>query len=623
MPEPVTTPALVSSSREGTGAHVQGDPIAAGILGKIFTHVNYSRSFMETVRKTYRMYRAVGDEKRGPEPGRPNANTGTLEYHRCMKSVGSAVDAVMFGDDPFYLPWSDESDDASLKKMRNTMLVMDQQHIDMGLRVKAMNTIEWGMNLGTAIVYMPWKRRHRWKKIFRQDQQQWVYRKTITTDRPEWKHIPIWRFHSDLTDEMKDATWASFETEMRRDELQELINSVKDVPGVETRDLSELSPENGASWSEGKDISESLQEARGFNIQHDKDLLHVDEYWGIHPTKTNPNDRNNEEALPVFYRIVIVNSRHWVIQMPNPYHHGNLPFLKVTFLPDEENYYGIGMGDLVEQKYRMINFRRNLMTDILTMSLFGMWLRRGAQPGKTTTRIKLFPGKVFDSILDGIMEPIQVNTSALKPAFQMDAVDIEEMRAATAATANIQGLRSGADTATEVRSIGQEAARRIATFAIIFANQVMREFLENQALLNAQFLPPTISVAMTGPEGLPRGKQINKSEMFHRPRMKMKVAADLEFRKAIIRNLNQTLTNFANILQVSPEMADVIKPLLIQLTKKAAILHGQNPFEAVTPEGARRALASPQPQVAAPGAGPQGVGLVAPAGARQPQPARR
>jgi hypothetical protein len=504
--------------------------------------------------------------------------------------------------------------------MHNTRLVMEQQHDDMGLRQKAQAGIRTGLNQGTLIIYAPWKKRNRWVRGVN-DAGKAVYQKREAFNGQDWENIPIWRFHSDDCVDPDDMMWFSREFETSKENLQELINAHKGIRAAQTRDLKDVKWE-GEYNSEGRKISEYLKVDRAYNLRTLGTKVHVDDYWGIHPTKKNPNDPTGTQAMPIFYRIMIVNGRDWVIQTPNPFWHGRLPICVVRFLPNEEQFYGIGMGELLRQKWMMINKRRNLMTDILTMSLFGMWQRQGATPGRHNQRIRLYPGRVFDSMIDGVMQQLRVETSALKPGMAMDQLDIEEMRAVTAATSNIQGLAQGG-TATEIRNIAQESARRIATFATIFGVEGIRKFLTLQAMNNAQFLPDEFAVGENTVEGV-RGRLIDKDQIFKRPRFRMKIATDLEFAPRIQRNLNQMMANMATMLQADPRLVPILEPMILQLGKKAMVLFGENPFESISEEKIRQILTMPPPGMGGPPTGPGGNGRGAVgAGAPAAQPTQR
>lgn len=563
-------------------------------MHKILRHEDYARDFYNRIRNNDRMYRAVGEERMQQEPGKPRANTSTLEFHRVVESVTSATDAVTFGDDPWFQPWSDELFDDMLKAIRDTQAVMEQQHDDMNLRIKAMNGIRSGILHGTMFAHLKWTEKVRWRDVGDEFRPYTMY------DGPEWVHIPLWKAHFEPgVSEIEDMEWFSFEYEISRTELQELVNEVKrgqesgDIQDAEVRDVTEVENVLNLSFivdgapvqytSEGWRVSEQLSQARGYEGDLRPGKFHIDEYWGIHPLKKNPNDPNGQEAMPVFHRILIVNGREWIIDMPNPYAHGALPFIKVGFLPNEDDVYALGMGDLLQNKVTEINERRNLGLDILTMSLFGMWQRTGVEPGRGTTRVRMFPGKIFDQLADGVMTPIQVNTSGLSAALRMDAVDIEEMRGASAATANVQGLQQGG-TATEIRNIATESNRRIATYAIIFAAEALKKFLWFQAEMNRQFLPAFVTVGIPNEAGIIEGTRISRENIFHRARFKMKVAIDLESRPRLLRNINQTMQLLGTTLQASPDLLPVIKPTLIQLMKKVLLLFKINPEQALPAE---------------------------------------
>lgn len=580
------------------------EKIAAGWMERIGRHVKYAQARLHKVIENHRMYEGIAAERRAVEPGTPRANTCSLEFHRCVESVASAVDAVTFGDDPWYMPWSDEIRDDSIQASRLTQAVLDQQHEDMHLRTNVLRSVRWGLLHGTMIVHTPWTQRIRWKD----EGDGWD--KHVVFDGPTWEHVPLWQFHFEPGSlEIDDMQWASCEQEMTKEELQEHLNKLKraEIPGMRIRDVADLDLKASAT-TEATEISQALSAARGYTRIEAEGKVLVDFCYGQHPTAKNPNDPDGKEAMPVFFHSIIVNGCAWAADGPSPYAHGELPFVKVVFLPHENDFYGIGLSHLLGNKLIGINERRNLMYDIVTMSLFGMWQRTGLEPGTSLGRIRLFPGKVFDQLVDGLMTMIPVNTSGLKMGMKMDEVDIEEMRSAAGATSNMQGITTGA-TATEIRSIASEAARRIATYAVILANEGLKKFLMRQADLNVQFMEDGVAVAITGQDGMPRGELVSRENILLRARFKMKVAVDLEFRRPMLRNLNTTIQQLGQILTVAPEMAAAIKPVIVQLSKKAQLLFGINPEISVPAESVQDALTAPPMPELPPGAEPQSAGL--------------
>ena len=575
-----------------TDSKTHEEAIAAGVMERIQEHIDYAGQFIRNTRRNDRMYRAIGEERRASEPGRPRADTASLEYHRNVESVTSAVDAVHWGDDPWFMPWSTEARDDVIEASQATQSVMRQQHEDMTLRTKMMVSMRSGLNHGTCIAYWSWKFRERYIDTGPR------YEKGVMFDGPNWKHIPLWRFHfPPRVMEIEDMSWASMEYEITKEELAGMVHNIKlrNAPGTKTKDVFKLNLEEKTT-SEGIQVSDAIRQQQGYLTQRDNRMVHVDDYWGVHPTIKNRTDPNSKEGLPLIWRILVVNGREWVAQMVNPYAHGRLPFGACRFLPNEEDFYGIGMGDILANKYISINERRNLMTDIVTMALFGMWQRTGAIPGKATSRVRLFPGKIFDSVIDGLMSQLKVDTSVLRPGMALDNIDIEEMRATSGASSNVQGIKQGG-TATEIRNIATESARKIATYAIIFSAEMSKKFLENQADLNEQFLPFEFATSITGEDGVIRGQIKAKHNLLRRARFQMKVATDLEFRKPLLRNINQTIQQLAQVLKMNPRLEPVLMPQILQLTKKTLILYGENASQFAPAARIQQILSQPQAQV--------------------------
>jgi hypothetical protein len=234
----------------------------------------------------------------------------------------------------------------------------------------------------------------------------------------------------------------------------------------------------------------------------------------------------------------------------------------------------------------LLNETDSLLQEMTMFGLYGIWRRSGALTSGMAKSVRIFPGRIFDDQVDGVIEPITRDMAPFKLAQAMQAMRVEAMRAASGATTNMQALQSG-NTATEVRTIAAEAARRLAGLAVSFANQILRPFIEMELSLYDQFLPADASVVSMVPfNGQMVAATAKKAQLrLKTAKVRLKLATDLDFRKNMTRNLNQATAQLSNLIgtiataapAAAPEAVAMLLPGIMQLVKKQLAINGINP----------------------------------------------
>lgn len=530
------------------------------------------------------------------EPGKVNANVGGLELFRCNESVTSAMMAVVNGDDPNWEAYDPDLTDQATAGMYHTRQLVDRGHEAMDLPTILTEAARSGNAYGRLMAEVGWEEKKRWMHHdavmdeMGNEISPAGWSEQVAYARPFMRVLPPWSVYMDpAADRVKNARWVAWKEKLTREDVDNWI-AYGDAYGMKTRKLDDTVQTGEQSSSPGetaKTVSDDI--ARGAGVDPEvgrKSSYNAINYWGLNPEGIDPTDETGQRKDPRFYHIVILDGKEAIIEGVDPYWHGQLPVLDWVQIPEEDTAEGLGTGQLLKSLQILMNETDSLLQEMTMFGLYRVWRRSGALTSGMSKSVRIFPGRIFDDQVDGVIDPIQMDMAPFKLAQQMQAMRVEAMRAASGATTNMQALQSG-NTATEVRTIAAEAARRLAGLATSFANQILRPFIEMELALYDQFLPDDAKVVSMVPyNGEMMSAEANKNQLRLRTaRVRMKLATDLDFRKNMTRNLNQATAQLTGLLTAiqtaapaaAPEAVSLILPNIMQLVKKQLAINGINP----------------------------------------------
>ena len=530
------------------------------------------------------------------EPGKVNANVGGLELFRCVESVTSAQMAVVNGDDPNWEPYDPDLTDQASAGMYHTRQLLDRGHEAMDLTTTLTEAARSGNAYGRLMVEVGWEEKTRWMHRDGVLDANGVeitpagWGESVAFARPFMRILPPWSVYMDpAADRVKNARWVAWKEKLTKEDVRKWIE-YGEAYGMKTQEPDSTVQTGDKSAGPGE-TAQTVADAvaRGAGVDPEigkKDTYDAINYWGLNPESTHPLEEGGTNPDPRFYHIVILDGKKAIIEGVEPYWHGQLPVLDWVQIPEEETAEGLGTGQLLKNLQILLNETDSLLQEMTMFGLFGVWRRSGALTSGMAKSVRIFPGRIFDDQVDGVIEPIQRDYAPFKLAQAMQAMRVEAMRAASGATTNMQALQSG-NTATEVRTIAAEAARRLAGLATSFANQILRPFIEMELALYDQFLPADAEVTSMVPyEGQMMSATAKKSQLrLKTAKVRLKLATDLDFRKNMTRNLNQATAQLAGLLKAiseaapaaAPEAVGMILPGIMQLVKKQLAINGINP----------------------------------------------
>lgn len=246
-------------------------------------------------------------------------------------------------------------------------------------------------------------------------------------------------------------------------------------------------------------------------------------------------------------------SRKWLMPPePNPWRHGEEPWLVAKWMALPEEMYALGVGHINYRTQHEINDRRNFANDLLYSSLYNMWLARSDSgisfPGN---KMRWRPHEVItaDGIDETFLRALRPDMAGLSSAIAMEGQDIEKMRRASGATSTLQAVATGV-TATESQSIQSEATRRVKAMVRSQIASFMRDIVTRAHQLNLQFLTNPLAAKFVHPEaGAEIYGNVSQDDLLLTPDIKVKMTTDLDFRPFKRRELIELLQTFGQLAQ--------------------------------------------------------------------------
>ena len=565
------------------------DELGAEISKRINDHSRQTQTFVDNCFTFDKMYRCVPEDRRNTQDGenRTFANTFVPEFFQDVETVVSAIDALIFTEQPWLTTSPDELSDSEQEKAENTQALLEKQVNGTAwnprLRTKMLPAIRSFVINGTCVGKVPWE--YRTRKAA--DGLNFIDK--VMKDGPGFKNIPLWRFHFDpWAANIEDALWVAEKFRTSVKEAQGLISRAKGMSGAVVTEVDDefwkASPNVNGSDNTGTSVGDSIRQGRGYANEGDK-RPEVIEYWG-----ENPDDKNS----PVDWRIVTINGKV-VVKMPNPYSHGLKPYVKGCFINLDESFYGLGLGAILKLPQAELNDFRNLMRDILNLTLNHPWQRAGGLSSSkhSKERMKVKPNMTLDSVKDGIFTPVPVNVGAIQPGMMMEEKVVNGMRSESAASAIQQGVPTDVS-AREISAMGNASDRRLLSLATVFVDGALRPVLWMWHELNKQFKVKPEMVTVQSPDGTSMsrnvaGMRVEKdtvtgmetvvSDLLDQPDINVILSVDADGRKGMIRRISAA---FDNLLTANRELKDRVSIDFPPIIKEMVRLMGIRPMNIVT-----------------------------------------
>lgn len=215
-----------------------------------------------------------------------------------------------------------------------------------------------------------------------------------------------------------------------------------------------------------------------------------------------------------------------------------------------------GVGKLGKKPQREMDTRISRAHDIVQMALYSMWIV-SKYAGLKSNQLNIKPFNIVEVEDVSQLQKIVPDLEAVQQALAIHALSVEDFRALTGATANLQAVNTKA-TATEASLTQSEAIRGGSVHAEIISETLIRQHLETMHVNNLDYLDQEIWVKVSGE--LPP-QRMNKMNLPKNIGFEIKTTTDKDFRPERIQNILQAIQIITSIRQVVPASINAIAPL--------------------------------------------------------------
>jgi hypothetical protein len=544
-------------------------------------HETLSRSHFNDFVMFEEMWHSIPSEhpsagkRKGKKRSNRDASTFIPEFFRDTESVTSDQMALLFGEEPWFELVPNQWDADLIVNTFKTQSFLEAQLEEMDFEVKYEEALRSSTRDGTGIIETPWVFDSHWELDHDGSLEG---EEKLDYAGPGLLSQPLIGFHFyPHTHELKPNPYVLKVEKVHESAVTKIIGDAKRFREAINVDVEVATKEEvlDTQGVEGEDdvYAKQVRETQRWQAEPDDDgLVEIIDYWGEHPTKKDS---------PYVWRIIIANRSKTVVEIPNPYQHGEKPFLRMVHVPRQRSFYGMGIGHQIWRKQKEINDFRGYGRDIMKMQLLNQWQRKGGtREGMDTFNMQ--PMKIYQEEEDGIFSPLRPPIEVIQFLLQMEGNDLEAMRFASGATFAAQGIPTDT-TATEFKGAERVTDRRILQIAKRNTRMGLRPFLRRMIQLNKQFKAKPRMVNVLGKPMLVGGK-----DLVDNVTIKLRMATSTDSRNQMAR---RTAAALETIMKVSEFKAKIpnspynLDPIVAQAVK----LLGVDP-STVVPE-ARKATA--------------------------------
>lgn len=315
---------------------------------------------------------------------------------------------------------------------------------------------------GTSIGKTRWEKKYTYSSIVTEIEEQdgkkipkYKEKPKLIYDNPQFDEVDIYDFYpdklaSDINKGTSPARYVFQRYVMTKDQLQSQYKAAKNLEFVKSGRGG-----NGSSldFTDYKLVRREvlanknrLYTTSGGGDKYDTNsgnLIEVVEYW----------ERN---------RYVVRANGVPIINMPNPYSHGMIPFTKLPFVEMPGEFYGIGIAELLENMQVMLNTIKNQRIDNVTMLIHKMWIVDPlANINKADLVVKPF-GIIYTQNPNGV-RPVEFSDVKASSYTEEEKLK-DDMRNATGVDDYSRGAGAMANSATEASYLREATLERIKLF---------------------------------------------------------------------------------------------------------------------------------------------------------------
>lgn len=470
------------------------------ILGRIESAENWRDSvYKSTWQDSLKLYRSIA-------PPRPEGRSNMFIPFTFMmcETVKARVNESLFANRPYVNVLGRSDDDGN--KAKNAEALLDWQ-LNERMNIKRIfseDVLSDAIILGTVVTYTGWLKKER-KVRDREFHDQLladdfgnpfldegfnpvtisipeiVEQKTTVYDDPILQKVDLFDFFVDRSATTIDnARFCGHREWLTKEQIKNFektagwqINWKKVEPTINHDGGREIRLEiSGAGSGFGDAVEDSFD-------KNDKGSMYeVHHYW--------EDDRH----------VVIINRAECALDEPNPFWHGVKPYDKVCYTPLTNEFYGLGIPQIVSDLQSELNTSRNMRIDYNSMALRRMWKIKKGSDVTAKDLVWRQNGVIELTELDDLE---QIDAQLLPAsAFANEEVTKQDMKDATGVHDIILGLADPNETATTTMTKDNNASIRFKYFIESIVNCLLVPVIDKCMSMNRQYLDQNRVIRLTG-----------------------------------------------------------------------------------------------------------------------------
>jgi hypothetical protein len=278
-----------------------------------------------------------------------------------------------------------------------------------------------------------------------------------------------------------------------------LVWMAQNYPDIYNSEVMKLTDEDGTEEREAKaDIQGSNGRLNNPQVTRSPGLANIqlNEWHGLYDL-----DGDGEPERCVF---TVANGKYLIRKQSRPYWHGKNPFIKATYIPALNEFYGIGIPELLEDLQNNLNEIYNQRNDNIQLALNRpTFYKKNA--GINPNKLIIKPGGLYgtDEDIPNSISPMQIDLYTRDSFAQTQDIErwAQEVTAVTKLTLGMQG-KDANDTATGMSILQRASGDRFMTIARGIESSAFKEMLRMFYQLDCQFIDQEQLFGILGQSGM-------------------------------------------------------------------------------------------------------------------------
>ena len=259
----------------------------------------------------------------------------------------------------------------------------------------------------------------------------------------------------------------------------------------------------------------------------------------------------------VEYVCAIINRKLIIRFHANNFQHGKRPFRTAKWI-DWAGPMGLGLGQLLGPLHRSMDGNRQKVQDDIALRTYSMWTRRKGSINDDDLVLK--PHALIDVDDHTDLQRLRVEGGGAESGLLLEERLIQEFRAASSASDNLQGITTGV-TASESALAQNEALRRISVAAEMAAESLVREHLEVCHANNGEYIKQPFNINRAGVVQAVYPEDFNMDADFQ-----LKMTVDKDYKPERLTKLIEALQIITSTKSQHPDLMNApVMPIVSEI----------------------------------------------------------